>query len=161
MLYDLYRNVLILQIREIGLQYYNCVDSVLVKDIVAHLETKRRTAMIRHSSRNQECADLLKKNKTYTEQIKESIASISIQQWINNSCCANVAMNKCLLCKTKVMNPLEKEICTIVSKKFDDFCKDTDVFTTPIMIGQHEKQIYNYNKNYVSMRLQEESKLKR
>lgn len=145
-------------IREIGLQYYNCADSMLVKDIVARLEAKRRTAVIRHLSRNQECADL-KKNKTYTEQIKESIASISIQQWINNSCCANVAMNKCLLCNTKVMNPLEKEICIIISKKINDVCKNTDVFTIPVTIGQHEKQIYNYNKNYVS-KLQE-SKLKR
>ncbi|XP_024891528.1 thioredoxin domain-containing protein 11 isoform X1 [Temnothorax curvispinosus] len=147
-------------IRKIGLQYYNCADSMSVKDIVARLEAKRRTAVIRHFSRNQECADL-KKNKTFTKQIKESVTSISIQQWINNSCCANVAMNKCLLCKTKVMNPLEKEICTVISKKFDDVCKDTDVFTIPVMIGQHEKQIYNYNKNYVSIKLQEESKLKK
>ncbi|XP_071574071.1 thioredoxin domain-containing protein 11 isoform X2 [Temnothorax nylanderi] len=146
-------------IRKIGLQYYNCADSMSVKDIVARLEAKRRTAVIRHFSRNQECADL-KKNKTFTEQIKESVTSISIQQWINNSCCANVATNKCLLCKTKVMNPLEKEICTVISKKFD-VCKGTDVFTIPVMIGQHEKQIYNYNKNYVSIKLQEESKLKR
>ncbi|XP_011861942.1 PREDICTED: thioredoxin domain-containing protein 11 isoform X2 [Vollenhovia emeryi] len=147
-------------IREIGLQYYNCADSMLAKDIVARLEAKRRTAVIRHFSRDQECADL-KENKTYTEQIKESVASISIQQWINNSCCANVAMNKCLLCKTKVMNPLEKEMCTVISKKFNDVCKDTDVFTTPVTIRQREKQIYNYNKNYVSIKLQEESKLKR
>lgn len=146
-------------IREIGLQYYNCADSMLVKDIIAHLEEKRHTAVIRHFSRNQKCADL-KKNKTYIEQIKESVTSISIQQWINNSCCANVAMNKCLLCKTKMINPLEKEICTVISKKFDDVCKDTDVFTTSVTIG-HKKQIYNYNKNYVSIKLQEKTKLKR
>ncbi|KYN11957.1 PREDICTED: thioredoxin domain-containing protein 11 isoform X1 [Trachymyrmex cornetzi] len=145
-------------IREIGLQYYNCADSMLVKDIIARLEAKRRTAVIRHFSRNQECADL-KKNRIYTKQIKESVASISIQKWINNSCCANVALNKCLLCKTKVMNPLEKEICTVISKKFD-VCKETDVFITPATIGQHEKQIYNYNKNYMSIKLQE-STLKR
>jgi len=138
------------------LQYYNCADSMLVKDIIARLEAKRRTAVIRHFSKNQECADL-KKNKTYIEQIKESVASISIQQWINNSCCANVAMNKCLLCKTKV-NPLKKEICTVISKKFDDVCKNIDVFMTPI---GDEKQIYNYDKNYVSIKLQEVSKLKR
>lgn len=132
---------------------------MLVKDIIAHLEEKRHTAVIRHFSRNQKCADL-KKNKTYIEQIKESVTSISIQQWINNSCCANVAMNKCLLCKTKMINPLEKEICTVISKKFDDVCKDTDVFTTSVTIG-HKKQIYNYNKNYVSIKLQEKTKLKR
>jgi len=154
----IYIEMFCFQIREISLQYYNCANSMLVKDIIARLEAKRRTAMIRHFSKNQECA-ALKKNETYIEQIKESIASISIQQWINNSCCANVAMNKCLLCKTKVMNPLKKEICTVISKKFDDVCKDTDVFMTPI-IG-HEKQIYNYNKNYVSIKLQEVSKLKR
>lgn len=141
------------------MQYYNCADSMLVKDIIAHLEEKRRTAVIRHFSKNQKCADQ-EKNKTYIEQIKESVTSISIQQWINNSCCANVAMNKCLLCKTKVMNPLEKEMCIVISKKFDDVCKNIDVFTS-VTIGQYEKQIYNFNKNYVSIKLQEESKLKR
>ncbi|XP_036142667.1 thioredoxin domain-containing protein 11 isoform X2 [Monomorium pharaonis] len=146
-------------VREIGLQYYNCADSMLVKDIVTRLEAKRRTAMIRHFSRNQECANL-KKNNTYTEQITESVASILIQQWLNNSCCANVAMNKCLLCKTNI-NSLEKEICTDISKKIDNVCKDTDIFTIPVTIKQHGKQIYNYNKNYVSIKLQKESKLKR
>lgn len=131
---------------------------MLVKDIIDHLETKRSTAMIRHFSRNQECAHLLNKTKIYTEQIKESITTVSIQQWINNSCCANVAMNKCSLCKTKAINSLEKEIYR--AKKFD-VCKDTDVFTSPIMIEQYEEQIYNYNKNYMIMRLQEKSKLKR
>ncbi|CAL1678301.1 unnamed protein product [Lasius platythorax] len=146
-------------IRELGLQYYNCADNMLVKDIIDRLETKRSTAMIRHFSRNQECAHLLNKTKIYTEQIKESITTVSIQQWINNSCCANVAMNKCSLCKTKAINSLEKEIYR--AKKFGDVCKDTDVFTSPIMIEQYEEQIYNYNKNYMIMRLQEKSKLKR
>ncbi|KAL6259352.1 hypothetical protein P5V15_009267 [Pogonomyrmex californicus] len=149
-------------IREISLQYYNCADSMLVKDIIARLEAKRRTAVIRHFSRNEECVDILEKNRIYTERIKESIASISIQQWINNSCCANVAMNKCLLCKTKAMNPFRKEICTTVSKRFDDICKNIDIFTTSITtIGQHEKQTYDDDENYVPLKLQEESKLKK
>jgi len=131
---------------------------MLIKDIITRLEAKRRTAVIRHFSRTQECTDL-KKNKTYTEQIKESITSISIQQWINNSCCANIAMNKCFLCK-KMIDPLEKEMCTVISKQIDNVCKDIDVFTTPVTIEQHEKQICNYNKNYMSIKL-EESKLKR
>ncbi|XP_050461638.1 thioredoxin domain-containing protein 11 isoform X1 [Cataglyphis hispanica] len=146
-------------IRELGLQYYNCADNMLVKDIITRLENKRSTAMIRHLSRNQECAHLLNKTKIYTEQIKESITTISIQQWINNSCCANVAMNKCSLCKTKATNLLEKEIYRI--KKFGDVCKDTDVFTSPNMIRQYEEQINNYNKNYMMMKLQEKSKSKR
>ncbi|KAL0119644.1 hypothetical protein PUN28_007820 [Cardiocondyla obscurior] len=147
-------------IREIGLQYYNCADSILVKDIIARLETKRRTAVIRHFSKNQECVDL-QRNESYIEQVKDSAASISIQQWINNSCCANVAMNKCLLCKTNVINPLKKEMCVIISKKFNDVCKDTDIFTNPVTIRQHQKDVYNCNKNYISMKLEEELKLKR
>jgi len=114
--------------------------------------------MIRHFSRSKECAHLLNKTEIYTEQIKELITTISIQQWINNSCCANVAINKCSLCKTQITNPLEKEIYR--AKKFGDVCKDTDVFTSP-MIEQYKGQMYNYNKDYMVMKLQEELNLKR
>ncbi|XP_072763189.1 thioredoxin domain-containing protein 11-like isoform X2 [Anoplolepis gracilipes] len=146
-------------IRELGLQYYNCADNMLVKDIIGRLEKKRSTAMIHHFSKNQECGHLLNKTKIYNnEQVKKSITTISIQQWINNSCCANVAMNKCSLCKTKTINPLEKEIYRV--KKFGDICKGTDVFTSSNMIGRYEERTYNYNKNYM-IRLQEKSKLKR
>ncbi|EZA61446.1 hypothetical protein DMN91_003951 [Ooceraea biroi] len=144
-------------VREIGLQYYNCADNVLVKDIVAHLEAKRHTAVDRHFSKNQECADLLNENRSHIEREKESVTSISIQQWINESCCANVAMNKCSLCKTKMMNPLEKEICVTVSRQFDSVCKNIDIFTMPV--GKCGQQIYNSNKRYV--RVRDESKLQR
>lgn len=143
-----------------GLQYYNCADNMLVKDIIDRLEMKRSTAMIRHFSRNQECARLLNKTNIYTERMKESTITVSIQRWINNSCCANVAMNKCdTLCKTKAMNSFEKEIYR--AKKYDDVCKDTDVFKSSLMIGQHEEQIYNYNKNYRIVESQGKSELKR
>ncbi|EFN74628.1 Thioredoxin domain-containing protein 11 [Camponotus floridanus] len=145
-------------IRELGLQYYNCADNMIVKDIINRLEKKRSTAMIRHFSRSQECAHLLNKTEIYTKQINELITTISIQQWINNSCCANVAINKCSLCKTQITNPLEKKIYKV--KTFGDVCKDTDVFTSP-MIKQYKGQMYNYNKDYMVMKLQEELNLKR
>lgn len=149
-----------IQVREVGLQYYNCADNMLVKDIVARLEAKRRTAIIRHFSRNEECAELLGESRAYVEETKEPIASVSIQQWINNSCCANVAMNKCVIREIKTMSPLvQKKMCVTASEKSDDVCKDTDVFT--VTVGQCGKQMYNYNKNYAKMKLQEESKLKR
>lgn len=157
-LYDLYCPF-IFQIREIGLQYYNCADNLLAKDIVARLEARRHTAMIRHLAKNRECADLLNETRptTYIERVKESFASVSIQQWNNNTCCSNVATNKCPLCKTRAINLLEKEICVAVSKKLDGVCKSADVFTTPVTIGQ---QVYSHN-NYVTMRLREEYELKR
>ncbi|XP_014489487.1 PREDICTED: thioredoxin domain-containing protein 11 [Dinoponera quadriceps] len=148
-------------VREVGLQYYNCADNILVKDIVTRLEAKRRTAIIRHFSRNEECAELLSESRVYVEEAKEEpIASVSIQQWINNSCCANIAMNKCTMREIKTMSPLvQRKICVSVSERFDGVCKDTDVFT--VTVEQCGKQVCNYNKNYAVMRLQEESKLKR
>lgn len=147
-----------IQVREVGLQYYNCADNMLVKDIVARLEAKRRTAIIRHLSRNEECAELLNESRVYVEEAKEPVASVSIQQWINNSCCANVAMNKCTMRELKTISPLvHKEMCMTASEKFDGVCKDTDVFT--VTVGQ--KQVYDYNKKYATMKIQEESKLKR
>lgn len=150
-------DLIVIQIREIGLQYYNCADNMLVKDIAARLEAKRRTAVMHHISRNEECTNLL--SKVYTKQIKESITSVSIQQWINISC-ANIAMNKCFLCKTKIISPLaKKETCVAVSEKFDDVCKDTDIFMASMVVRQCGKQIFDYNK-YMTMKL-EQPKLKR
>jgi len=130
---------------------------MLVKDIVSHLEAKRHTAVDRHFFKNQECADLLNESRPYIERIKESIVSVSIQRWINESCCANIAMNKCSLCKTKIMNPLEKKMC--VSERFDSVCKGTDIFTMPV--GKCGQQIYNYKRSMKIIRIQDESKLQR
>lgn len=149
-----------IQVREVGLQYYNCADNMLVKDIVARLEAKRRTAIIRHFSRNEECAELLSENRAYVEGAKEPVPSVSIQQWINNSCCANVAMNKCTMRKIKTMSPsIQRKICVTAFEKTEGVCKDTDVFT--VTVGQCGKQMHNYNKNYANIKLREESKLKR
>ncbi|XP_020280773.1 thioredoxin domain-containing protein 11 isoform X2 [Pseudomyrmex gracilis] len=150
-------------IREIGLQYYNCVDNMLGKDILTGLEANRRTATIRHLFKNQECANLLKETRANTGQVKEMVASIAIQQWINDSCCANVAMNKCSLCNVKTMNRFEKEICLAGDKEFAGVCRDTDVFTSSVRSKQHERRMsnYYYNKNYITIRVQKESELKR
>lgn len=126
-----------------------------MKDLVARLEVKRRTAIIRHFSRNEECAELLSESRAYDEEAKEPVTSMSIQQWINNSCCANIAMNKCTMHDIKTI----QKMCVTVFDKFDNVCKDTDVFTATV--EQCGKQIHDYNKNYATLKLQEESKLKR
>lgn len=145
---------IVIQVREIGLQYYNCAENVLVKEIIARLEAKRLTAVMRHLSRNKECISLLNDTSgAHVKQIKESITSVSIQQWINNSC-ENIAMNKCFLCKTKIISPLtEKTTCAANSEKFDGVCKDSDIFTASVIVRQCEKQISEYNKQM--MKLQE------
>lgn len=136
---------------------------MLVKDIVARLSAKRRTAVMRHLSKNEECADLLsesKESRTNIEKVKEPLASISIQQWINNSCCANVAINKCSSCKMKTMSPLSREdtCASAVLARFDNVCKDIDIFRTPMKIERCEKQIHDRNKDYLTIKPQEESK---
>lgn len=148
--------------REIGLQYSNCVDNVLARDIATRLGIERRTAVIRHFSKNQECTALLNESKTYIEQINKPVVSVSLQRWINDSCCANIAMNKCFLCKEKTMNHLEKNICLATSNKFSGVCKDIDVFTNIFTIEQCDRHIFElHDKNYVTMKMQEESKSRR
>lgn len=134
---------------------------MLGKDILTGLEANRRTATIRHLFKNQECANLLKKTRANTAQVKEMVASIAIQQWINDSCCANVAMNKCSLCNVNTMNGFEKEICLAGDKEFAGVCKDTDVFTSTVRSKQYEKRMSNFNKNYITIRVHKESELKR
>lgn len=142
------------------MRYYNCADNVLVRNIVARLEAKRHTAVDRHSARDRQCMDLLNESRPHAEPMKESIASVSIQQWINESCCANVAMNKCSLCRTKMMNSLERDVCVATSERFDSsVCKDTDIFTMPV--AKCGQQMYNYNRRYVPTMRAQEPKLQR
>ncbi|KOC69381.1 Thioredoxin domain-containing protein 11 [Habropoda laboriosa] len=125
-------------IREVGLQYYNCADNVLPKEIVERLSFKRRTAIAKHSEQNKLCTKILKENKNQTQ---ESKVSVSIQRWINNSCCANVVMNKCSLCKKNILNNAKREtsICKLSSNKIDHVCKSADIFKISNMENQQEK----------------------
>lgn len=117
-------------IREIGLQYYNCADNVLPKEIIEHLSFKRRNAIARHSERNTFCAKFLKETKNQTNDFT---TSISIQKWINDSCCVNVVMNKCSLCKKNILNNAKREmpVCKLNTNKFYPVCKGADIFKIP------------------------------
>ncbi|KAF3422717.1 hypothetical protein E2986_01980 [Frieseomelitta varia] len=114
-------------IREIGLQYYNCADNILTKEIINRLSFKRRTAIARHSEQNKFCAKLLKE---ISNQRNDFITSTSIQKWINDSCCVNVVMNKCSLCKKNIFSNANKKmsICKLNSNKFNHVCEGVDIF---------------------------------
>ncbi|KZC05729.1 PREDICTED: thioredoxin domain-containing protein 11 [Dufourea novaeangliae] len=154
------RNPLLLEnynynlIREIGLQYYNCADNLLATDIIERLKLNRCTAVSRHSGRNRQCSKILKENRNLLNQ---SVVSVSIQRWINDSCCANIVMNKCSLCKKNVLNGAEKEssVCKLDSDKASDVCKGADIFKLSTRENLQEKYEICCNKAYVSAKLQQ------
>ncbi|CAK9802194.1 Thioredoxin domain-containing protein 11 [Anthophora plagiata] len=125
-------------IKEVGLRYYNCANKVLPKEIVERLSFKRRTAIAKHSERNKLCKQILNETKNQTH---ESQINVSIQRWINDSCCANVVMNKCSLCKKDILENAKKEtsICKLNSAKIDHVCKTADIFKISNMENQQEK----------------------
>nr|XP_031832989.1 thioredoxin domain-containing protein 11 [Nomia melanderi] len=111
-------------IKEIGLQYYNCAHNHLTKDVRVRLSFNRLSALSRHAKRNQQCIKILKENKN---QLNESVVSISIQRWINDSCCANIVMNKCSLCKKDLSNSAERDtsVCRLDTDKLDSVFNKT------------------------------------
>ncbi|XP_033335713.2 thioredoxin domain-containing protein 11 isoform X1 [Megalopta genalis] len=146
-------------IREIGLQYYNYADSLLAKDIFDRLSFNRRTAINRHSERNRQCIKILKENKN---QLNESVVSVSIQRWINDSCCANVVINKCSLCKKNVLNDAERitSVCRLDSDKLGHMCKGADIFKLSPVEDLQEKYEVCCNKAHIPAKLQQGFKFK-
>ncbi|XP_076235229.1 thioredoxin domain-containing protein 11 [Calliopsis andreniformis] len=146
-------------IREIGLQYYNCRDNILTTDIIKQLNFNRRTAVARHSEKSQQCIKLLKEKK---KQLNEPSISVSIQRWINDSCCANIVMNKCSLCEKSVLSNAEKEasICKLASDKFklNHVCKEIDIFKVSSIEDAQGRYEVCCNKDHVTIKLQEEFK---
>ncbi|XP_043258314.1 thioredoxin domain-containing protein 11 isoform X1 [Colletes gigas] len=146
-------------IREIGLQDYVCVDNLMAKNIIEHLSFNRRTAIARHFEKSRQCIKLLKENKN---QSNESTVSVSIQRWINDSCCANIVMNKCSVCKKLELSNAEREasVCKLVSNKLNHVCKGADIFKISTMEDLQEKYDVCCNKDYVTVKLQEGSKFR-
>ena len=137
--------------KEVGLEYYNCGDNVLAKDIIENLRLKQRTAIARHSEKNKLCIKLLKENK---DQLNKTTVSISIQRWINESCCANIVINKCSFCKKNILNNAEKDVsvCKLASDKLDHVCKGTDIFKISSMGNLQEKYEICCNKGYEAVK---------
>ena len=118
--------------KELALQYYNCEDNFLVNELVRGLREKRLQAVMRNQNRIKECTQILSKRKT---QSIFSTVSVSIEQWINDTCCAQIVMNKCLQCKRKVNNDhSDASVCSISLKEFNQVCLEKDVFKIPSSI---------------------------
>ncbi|XP_053997543.1 thioredoxin domain-containing protein 11 [Hylaeus anthracinus] len=146
-------------IREIGLQDYICVDNLMTKNIIQHLSLNRRTAIARHFEKNRQCIKLLKENKN---QLNESTVNVFIQQWINDSCCANIVMNKCSLCKKFGLSNVEREasVCKLDSDNLNPVCRGVDIFKISTMEDLQEKYDVCCNKDRVTIKLQQGFKSK-
>ncbi|XP_057319444.1 thioredoxin domain-containing protein 11 [Microplitis mediator] len=108
-------------IREVALEYNNCGNSYQTNRLLERLRKKRQYAKEKYRIKMNECSQLLAGSKS---QPMVSPVSISIQKWINESCCAKIFMNKCLLCKD---DSSDGKICS-VSDKFSRMCEKKDIF---------------------------------
>ncbi|XP_076292907.1 thioredoxin domain-containing protein 11 isoform X2 [Lasioglossum baleicum] len=124
-------------IREVGLQYFNCADNLLAKDIFVRLGFNRRTAINRYSERNRECAKILKENRNQSNESDVNVSTLQ-QRWINDSCCANVVMNKCSSCIKTAER--ETSVCRLDSdKQLGHVCKGADIFKVSTVEDLHDE----------------------
>ncbi|XP_015521160.1 thioredoxin domain-containing protein 11 [Neodiprion pinetum] len=133
--YNYYYNLL----KAIGVQYYNCGDNLMIKNIVNHLESVRPREKAKHYEKSKQCMRLLDRNRV--QQLVPKM-SITDRQWINSSCCSQILTNKCLMCKktTSVLLKNEDAVCAANLNSFHHSCKPTDVFNIPTKEGEeHEK----------------------
>lgn len=130
------------QLREIALEYYSCGDDVLAEQLTKRLRMKRKNSIEQHREKRKRCLEIT--DDTIIQPPPPLPVSISIQQWINNSCCAQVYINKCLLCERD--NSPKNNVCNIAPSKIDEFCKRTDVFN--VLNTQSSEEYYSCCDNY-------------
>ncbi|KAH0546366.1 thioredoxin domain-containing protein 11 [Cotesia glomerata] len=107
-------------IREVALEYNNCDDSFQTNRLLEHLRKKRKHAKDKHRLKIDQCSQLLAESKL---QPTIPPISISIQQWINESCCAQIFMNKCLLCTD---DSSDGKVCYVDSQR-SKICERKDI----------------------------------
>ncbi|KAK0162092.1 hypothetical protein PV327_008457 [Microctonus hyperodae] len=129
-------------LREIALEYYSCGDNVLAEQLTKRLRIKRKNSIEQHREKSKRCIEIT--DDTMIQPPPPLPVSISIQQWINNSCCAQVYINKCLLCERD--NSPKNNICNIAPSKIDEFCKRTDIFN--VLNTQNSEEHYSCCDNY-------------
>lgn len=116
--------------------------------------------MSRYIKKSEKCTHLVSENEM---KKNEPTISVSVQQWIDSSCCANIFMNKCVLCKKEVLNSVDKElsVCTSIHKKNSYVCKKIDIFTIPLLENTQTEQEICCNQDHISINLHESMNLKR
>ncbi|XP_015608172.1 thioredoxin domain-containing protein 11 isoform X2 [Cephus cinctus] len=136
-------------IKEVGLQYYNCGNNPTVDNVVTRLQENRHNAITRQREKSEHCEEILKEPKV---PLHMPTISVSIQQWINDSCCANIVMNKCLLCKKKIVDTMKNQapICTTTTEHRTPMCKGADIFSIPTLKEEQEKYELCCNRHQVS-----------
>lgn len=114
-------------LKEMALRYYNCIGNIVANKLADSLREKRLEASVRHQSKSKQCSKLL---KDLNNQNTIPTVSVSIQQWINDTCCSQIVMNKCLLCRKKdFLEQVDESMCSIPSKEMNEVCLERDVFT--------------------------------
>lgn len=139
-------------IREIGLQYDNCASNISVNDLITSLQRNYDTAKSRYLQQSKQCIEILNENQI---QMNEPAISVSVQHWINNSCCAKVVMNKCSLCNKKILNSENKglSVCTSTHEKNIYECKEADIFKIPKLEISQTEQEFCCNHDYSSINM--------
>lgn len=140
------------QLREVALQYYTCDDILLKQNWVERLRENIRQGAAKHRAESKKCVQLLKDRNSNPDA---PVVSMSIQQWINDSCCASVVMNKCLTCKKTFGSDSNAKsgVCSMSEDNIQEICKESDIFKAVENEDDFDKQQFccdsdrNWNTN--------------
>ncbi|XP_015111249.1 thioredoxin domain-containing protein 11 [Diachasma alloeum] len=106
-------------LQEVALEYHNCDNLYWTNALIQHLQRERHQSQLGHQESIQKCSELLSKSQENSIPL-----SISLQQWVNDSCCAKIFMNKCLLCRDR--GP--EDVCSTPPRHLHEICSQKDVF---------------------------------
>ncbi|XP_034935318.1 thioredoxin domain-containing protein 11 [Chelonus insularis] len=125
-------------VREVALQYYSCENIPSTDKLIEYLRDKRRKDVDQYHQKMKFCSNILSESKTLPTVFP---VSLSVQQWINKSCCAKIFMNKCLLCKNEGF--FGDKVCSINNlRPLPEICKIKDVFK---MVNNDKDYLENEN----------------
>lgn len=114
--------------------YYNCADNPVVRQIVKYLQRSRVDALTSHYRETQRCKELLSESKE--EATTPVVASVSVQNWINSSCCS---------AKTSAKKCDGDNVCILPAQRIEQVCKETDVFHLTTRFFREEIGRYEYH----------------
>ncbi|XP_011310287.1 thioredoxin domain-containing protein 11 [Fopius arisanus] len=106
-------------LQEVALEYHDCESLWWTQKLIDKLRKERQTSKKNYLEMIQRCAELSNSNESPIP------LSISLQRWVNDSCCAKIFMNKCLLCKRSLEH--SGGVCNS-PESLQDICSQKDVF---------------------------------
>ncbi|CAB0032174.1 unnamed protein product [Trichogramma brassicae] len=134
-------------LREIGLQYYDCVGNPQINDTVSRLRESRTSAAPRAFKRREYCTSLLDEEEQQQQRQRLHQESILAQRvarreksWSNITveCCTGTPTNRCVSC-TRKQPPLPRDESQACAAPGASACRSLDVFGAELPLIPDER----------------------